>query len=754
MKYPMINKQPRREVNVPELSGGLNLRDSLTGVRDNQMTDCVNMWYKDGMLRTRPGFVTSNARLNLSGRTSIDEKIKTRFHNEINIFYDGFDCVLATNKRVVTDEDGAVRCNIEFEFQSTDKIFVMPAIVEIEGGDNITYFCAENGGVLYCYISNFSIWKFEYSKKVDLGEDAPRWEKVDNKELYAPKVLVHCLPTNGGTSFTGAQFEGYSLLTDAYQMIYSTYNENDTVHKMRYPLCNIKNYTSYLIKATIVDSNGTHEHSVELMYIQPSGMVQCEKTASSDNRYMHVNLIDFQKPYIFFSDTNIISESKEIILTEQSEFSEDDLTITVIPIEYASAKSKKERTKVFGMTQSMWFGGAANGINGGSRLFLCGNTEDSEKSLIVWSGLNNPLYFSENCYAYVGSKSRAVTTFGRQGQNLIVFKENKIYCTYYAQNTNIDADSLINQNIVDYEANSVYFPIIQINGYIGCDCPDTVQMCRNRLVWANSEGKVYTLCTMSQYNEHTVYDISEMIATRLKEYKERLRTATSADFGGHYVLFLDDCALVADYCCYGYQYVHSYSKSDNANALIPWYYWDFSFLKASGVGDEYKSACIGILNGTLIMRAYFDASIDSKAALVGFAMDVKEYSGVDAVFYNDFNNNLLQLKDSVINCHIASKLFELGNGIYNINVDGVAVKIGSNNGADITVKFITDQGEESTIVKEKREYRTFAAINFVKPKWIRPCIRAVSKFGLELECDGGLVVDGLSIQYRLLGGVK
>ena len=67
MKYPMINKKPRREVNVPELSGGLNLRDSLTAIRDNQMTDGVNMWYKDGALRTRPSFVTNE---NMSVATS------------------------------------------------------------------------------------------------------------------------------------------------------------------------------------------------------------------------------------------------------------------------------------------------------------------------------------------------------------------------------------------------------------------------------------------------------------------------------------------------------------------------------------------------------------------------------------------------------------------------------------------------------------------------------------------------------------
>ena len=59
MRYPKINKQPRREVQVPQFSGGLNLRDSVSGVRDNQMTDCVNMWYKEGMLKTRPSFTTN-----------------------------------------------------------------------------------------------------------------------------------------------------------------------------------------------------------------------------------------------------------------------------------------------------------------------------------------------------------------------------------------------------------------------------------------------------------------------------------------------------------------------------------------------------------------------------------------------------------------------------------------------------------------------------------------------------------------------
>ena len=134
----------------------------------------------------------------------------------------------------------------------------------------------------------------------------------------------------------------------------------------------------------------------------------------------------------------------------------------------------------------------------------CGNKDEDDKALVVWSSLNNPLYFPENNYAYVGDKSQGVTTFGRQGENLIIFKEKSTYYSYYATNDSITADDLINQTVIDYEANSVYFPMIQLNANIGCDCQNTVQLCRNRLVWANSDGNVYTLYSNNQYSERTI----------------------------------------------------------------------------------------------------------------------------------------------------------------------------------------------------------------------------------------------------------
>ena len=745
MKYPMINRQPRRDVNVPQLSGGLNLRDSLTGIRDNQMTDCINMWYKDGALRTRPPFVTSLARLNTVKSSDAGQVINTRLHNEIKISYQGFNCVLATSTLITVGENDTKGFDIRFELQAADKIFALPKISGITA-DDITYFCAEMNGVLYCYVSDFSIWKLEYNKEVQLGEDAPVWVKVSDSDIYIPTVLTHAKASNNGLSYEGVMLEGYNLLINSYKMIYSTVNITDIedgVTWMRYP------YISELpegIDTTVIARLTTIDGKIcEHRAVWTGGKeVRCFETTegtTSDGLYLYVTAHHIH--FVTEKGTNKIATLKK------EDFVEDNLVVEVI----IPAKEKNLK-KVYNMTQSIWFGGAANGINGGSRLFLCGNTKNDEKSLVVWSGLNNPLYFSENCYAYVGSNSRAVTAFARQGENLVIFKENKIYATYYQQNANIDADSLINQSVVDYEANSVYFPIIQINGYIGCDCPHTIQMCRNRLVWATSEGRVYTLCTMSQYNEHTVYELSDMIAPRLKDNKEKLKSATSADFDGHYILFLGNCAWVMDYCSYGYQYVYSYSKSDDANALIPWYYWEFAFLQGDNTSDEYKNACICTLDDNVVLRAYFDASSEDKSAFVGFAMDEKEYSGADRVFRNDFNCGLLQIEDSVIKSRVTTKLFELGGGIYNVNVEAVSVKLGSNDAQNVTARLITEQGEEIVIIKDRREHTGITAVNFIRGKVLYPTVRNVTKLGLDFECDGRLCIDGLSLKYRLLGGVK
>ena len=52
---PRISDKAMRTLSIPDLSGGVNYRDGISQVLDNQLTDCRNVWFKNGMLRTRPG---------------------------------------------------------------------------------------------------------------------------------------------------------------------------------------------------------------------------------------------------------------------------------------------------------------------------------------------------------------------------------------------------------------------------------------------------------------------------------------------------------------------------------------------------------------------------------------------------------------------------------------------------------------------------------------------------------------------------
>ena len=66
-----------------------------------------------------------------------------------------------------------------------------------------------------------------------------------------------------------------------------------------------------------------------------------------------------------------------------------------------------------------------------------------------------------------------------------------------------------------------------------------------------------------------------MIAYKLKK-ETNLKNAVSADWQGHYLLFTNKSVYVMDYESYGYTYISSHAKTENAQAKIPWWYWELS----------------------------------------------------------------------------------------------------------------------------------------------------------------------------------
>lgn len=745
MKYPMINKKAHREIMIPELSGGLNLRDSLCGIKDNQLTDCINMWYKNGMLKTRPGFKYCN---NMNG----SEDLKLAINSDYN------DSELKVHHEIVNN-DGSVLvslksimfggstgdCKIFFWWQSPNKLTALNGFIT----NNCNYFVVEKDGVLYCYLENYKIYKCEFASA------SKEWVLLGESEVYIPTVMSHCQRTDV-YGYTGIQFEGYNLLTPRFKVIYSAYNENDseTSHPMRYNFGRkIAASGTIDVTFTYADANGNPKtclHSIDASGLSNKKWVY-ESKPQEDGLAMYAC-----KEYIGFSSANGSDTMPTKLLDNNSDVKkygpiEDNLIIEAT-VDQSEEENNKLLNKVFRMTQSIWFGGTAGGINGGSRLFLCGNTDESEKALIIWSGLNNPLYFNENNYAYVGNKAHPVTAFGKQSENLIIFKQNETFYSYYVQNSGIDAEDLIDQNVVDYEANSVFFPIITLHSYIGCDCPYTIQLCRNRLVWLHSDGKVYTLVSANQYSEMTIYSVSEMIENKIKSlgYRlEQLRKAISHDFDGYYLLIIENDAYVMDYNSYGYTHVYNYSKKEDANVMIPWYVWDL--LSEELLDEQKKPHYCGI--GDAIYAIYtLRESTKYYTVCCSILKSDNDLEVDEMLTLNEQNNKLLKKK--AITSRMQTKLFDFSAPHYLKNINKISVSFGSNRGKEIVVGFVTNMNTENESVFIKGNSAEDRDASYIVTKSFYPIVHSVRNFGVKIECEGRLIVDSISLQYRLLGGAK
>lgn len=736
MKFPSINKQPIRSINIPELSAGLNLRDGISAVNDNQLTDCKNIWFKDAILKTRPGTVqdatlefdefqspnagqvfpeypkTENATRVAGGKRYTLISQRTDYYHLIETGGN----LYPSNSHIQFFWVGSGRNGVGYSTVSER----LPSISTEYGTVFENHFVIQNKKTLYCFAElkdGGEIYKLE-----DGGDS---WVKLTDEDMYIPTVVTHC-KAGGFASVReedifrsgGVLFEGYNFLGSYYKIIGSTYcgEKGGDNHIMTYAVLRSTPGDSEIIgkKVKVEITNTYGKKYVHQVTVSDSGWSK-ETVSPGDGLYMF-----YAGGQIQFKKTT--DDSGEVATITSSEYVEDNMVITA-----PCSNTKENLKKVFAMTRQMWFGGDAAGISGGSRVFLGANTDEKEKSLVIWSGLNDPLYFPENCYAYVGNNSQSVTAFGRQSDMLVIFKERETYLTQYVRNSNITASDLINQNVVDYTASSVYFPIILLHSGIGCDCPDSIELCRNRLVWACTDGNVYTLCNENQYSERTIFKVSDMISRRLKN--ESLHRAMSADIDGRYFLFADKHVYVMEYESYGYTYVASYSKAEDAQLRIPWWYWELP-----------ETAVCAFTDGT---------------ELIMLTEKSNEYYTNDYPVYRFEDGRATDGDGSAIVSALQTKIFDFGAPAYTKNVPLVNIAFGNNGGEPVTVSFVSESGscgDEEVTLSESAEDEY--SPEFVHNRQLRPVAHTVTRFGVRLECNGIMSVDAISLNYRLLGGAR
>lgn len=747
MRLSKLRPQPARVLKVSDLAGGLNLRDGISEVLDNQLTQANNIWYRDGVLKTRPGVYTNN-RITQEVVRSGTDKLSFKNFPEITRVINEKPCYLRVRSCYSVLEGHPTETHVQtlrfFWCNSTaePKEFGENAYISFPCSQEYSFFVVQKGIKIYCYLSNGCIYEIDYIDGVESG--------FHEAVCYVPTVLTECKadqydvltkrPEDVVTS--GVMFEGYNLLGNAYKVQYTAFNPDiawdrtdeltqttEKVHRMRYFLPETaEDLKDKTIKVTHTGPKGVAEHRITF----PLG----DDGAAVESEYNEVDGLKLCATgnTIFFTDPE---HAGGVCLI--SDFEEPYRNNIEVEIPYTF--SLEERMKVFGATQCEWFGGGTEGIAGGTRLFLGGNTSEGNENLVVWSDLNNPLYFPENNYFRVGENSSAVTGFGRQSDMLVILKENGsgVYYTKYQQNSSIEAEDLINQSVVDYVGSSVYFPLVQINPNIGCSHPETIQLCRNRLVWLGNNGNVYTLVSESQYNERSVFCVSDMVARDLKHNIKP--NATACDWEGYYCLMCGNKLYLMDYNCYGYTHVASYSKTEDANVRIPWYIWELPF-----------ESVINVLEDKILMHYYLDAEIGSQCAIFTYVLSADNKS-IDSLLCENESDFLIG-EERPIQTTLRTKLFTFGEPSKRKSVDKINLLLGNNGGELITVKVITDQSEEEHDIYLTGTETEAYTPGYIDSKAIFPTARNFLRIGFELSSEGVIAVDGMELKFRLLGGSR
>lgn len=798
---PRISDRALHRLTIPELSGGVNYRDGISQVLDNQLTDCRNVWYKNGLLKTRPGVKCSKTDNFLSSPETekpMDAKATVYADPKNTRVIDGVEYQLVVFKYFN-------RLVLRY-YADVDKFIDVAEINSFTAGlplnDDYTLNVFHYNTDIYIFTSAYeednSIAPFFIYKVVEKVDDNKRkFEafRICSEDIYAPLVMTGYTSTGDESqrADTTAPYEGHNLLGNRYRFTGSLITENyvkpngnstyfaDTCMPMIYPFpTSLENLSGEVI-VTITLPAGVHNGYAEadkqrgptgtfthrVPFTSDRGLA-IETDLPGDNLRLHVDKDKFWFTHVELEGMEDVLETTSIAKIDPSNFMRENLEV-----EAPCQNSEENYRKVLNMTFNEWFGSDSKGIYDGIHLFMGGHT--SEKNLVIWSDFNKPLYFGENNYAYVGDKSQKVTAFGRQGESLIVFKERETYATQYiSKDSVISAESIINNSVIDVTVAEVTFPMIQVHGFIGCDCPHSVQLCRNRLVWAHSDGKIYTLVSANQYNERSIFEVSGMIERRLSTHtSEELKNALSADWEGHYILSLGDKLYLMDYNSYGYANVASYAKNEDAQIRIPWWVWDkpkynkntyYDAYPATDSHVESKECEIDILSmitigGRLYVMAMFEALLAEGGS--AYCPEIILFDGQDDMLPNivlvehgmgQYKSREVSVKE--ISAMAQTKLFDFGAATIQKSVPKAEISFGNNDGLPIMVTTITDRGENTREIALNFDDADERNPQFFKNTVIRNQEKHVNRIGYKIESEGNLFVDALSVYYKQLGGSK
>ena len=279
----------------------------------------------------------------------------------------------------------------------------------------------------------------------------------------------------------------------------------------------------------------------------------------SSTKYILPRYADVSRPVNVF--VNGVEVDSSLVTAEENKILIDaEVEIPsgagVVKISYFVKDTEKlsYEDRLYGCNLSVAFGG---NTNGGTRIILTGN--EDYKGFYFKSGLQNPLYFGSDDYEVVGDGCENVTAVKKMYGNLLIFTEKSVF--------------KMSHNIT---SSSVYYSIKEISNEIGCDCPGSVQLIDNRVVFANSSKGVFIVDSTDDTGEHNIKPISGNINNGkgmglLECDADSIKSCHSIDFDRKYMLIVGKKAYIWDYNTSPFYDSGNYSK---AQERLCWYMYE------------------------------------------------------------------------------------------------------------------------------------------------------------------------------------
>lgn len=751
MRYPTISEGGKYTLTTDNFSGGINLANTPERINDNQMRDSLNILFDGERYRTRDRikpertkesewqYSIFTASLVLKEGEKINVEVKK---TDAYITLDGveeniFAVVVKADEytRAITPivmHDGSVTAYKQWESTNTTA--------------KTKFFIAAYQKKLYLFVHE------EYdggssSKVYSADGMAEEWKEVNSSDMYIPTVITNGLPSVNtvveGASIQGDLLEGYNLLSGRYKAVFSDVDPNEENSTQRYLLpAEIPEEEGATYKVTKTASTGKQtEYKGQVVKGEDGdyyGKGNCSDTPKTGDRRAMWYKTTNKKSYILIQYYDGSAWEEDSL--PRGFYARNNLEIEV---PYSNADGIE---KICDNVNAVYFGGGASGTRGGTRLFISGG--DTESGIIRYSDLNNPLYFPENNYAYIGSSGTRITAMAKQSNMLVVFTANSSYYITYNEGGGTTATEVQDGSVVDITTTSAYFPIIPISPTIGCNCPGTLALCNDRLVWTNSYGKTYTLTSANQYSNCNIYELSVMVEKRLKEWgSKRISTAAAAAADGKYMLFCGNECLVMEYRSYGFIYIASYYRNRTGSRNIPWYYLNYPVEVKGAINDRTDEARI------LAVLTYTDEDDVTlvRAINYGFTAD----SDSDSVINSNERGGFTEPKPLPVTTEFSTKLFNMGKPMNKKTVGVCYLGIGHGcDSSELSVSFVTERGETAERVLQLTDGRSGSDTDYIKDLRILPAQPRVRKFGLCVHTETPITLDHIVIKYKLTGEVK